>query len=91
MAIGLCVSSRTDNQIVALMVTLVIGGLLYLAGSDSVVSFFSGHTAEILRSVGTGSRFSSIERGVLDVRDFFYRLGIPWEFLSNSLGVHLAP
>ncbi len=72
MAIGLCVSARTDNQIVSLMVTLVIGGILYLVGSEPVAEFFGNKTGEFLRAVGTGSRFESIERGVLDVRDFVY-------------------
>ena len=72
MAIGLCISARTDNQIVALMITLVVGGLLYLVGAKAVASFFGNETSEFLRAIGTGSRFESIERGVLDVRDFLY-------------------
>lgn len=72
MAIGLCVSARTDNQIVALMVTSAICSVLYALGSDTMAGFFGNTGAEILRSLGTGSRFASIERGVLDVRDLFY-------------------
>lgn len=72
MAIGLCVSARTDNQIVALMVTSAICTLLYALGSDTMAGFFGNTGAEVLRSLGTGSRFASIERGVLDVRDLFY-------------------
>lgn len=72
MSIGLCVSSKTDNQIVALMVTMVIGGLLYLVGHDSVVAFFGNETGSVLRAIGSGSRFESIERGVIDLRDLFY-------------------
>ncbi len=68
LAIGLCVSSRTDNQVVSLMLTLVIGGLFYLLGSDTLTRFFDHGTAELLRSLGTGSRFESMERGVLDLR-----------------------
>jgi ABC-2 type transport system permease protein len=34
-AIGLFVSSRTDNQIVSLIVTVFVGGLLYLVGSSA--------------------------------------------------------
>jgi ABC-2 type transport system permease protein len=72
MAIGLCVSARTDNQIVALMVTAVICAVLYGLGSDTVTGFFGTAGAEVLRALGSGSRFASIERGVLDVRDLFY-------------------
>lgn len=71
-AVGLCVSSRTDNQVVSLMTTLVIGGLAWLIGSDAVVAALPADTAELLRNLGTGSRFRSIERGVLDLRDLVY-------------------
>ncbi|MEE2755544.1 MAG: Gldg family protein [Myxococcota bacterium] len=81
MAIGLCVSARTDNQIVALMVTLLIGGALYLVGASVFVDFFGTQVGEILRGIGTGSRFESIERGVLDFRDFFYYASLTVFFL----------
>ena len=72
LAIGLCVSSRTDNQIVSLMVTAVVCGIFYLIGSDSVVAFFGDRMSELLRGLGSGSRFASVERGVLDLRDLAY-------------------
>ena len=72
MAIGLCVSAKTDNQIVALMVTATICALLYALGADAVTKFVGNESGEFLRSLGTGSRFSSIERGVLDARDLLY-------------------
>jgi len=37
-AIGLWVSSRTDNQIVALIVSILICGVLYLVGTQSLTS-----------------------------------------------------
>lgn len=72
MAVGLCVSAQTDNQIVALMVTSVICATLYFLGSDTLTGFFGTAGGEFLRALGTGSRFASIERGVLDARDLFY-------------------
>ena len=81
MAIGLCVSARTDNQIVSLMVTLTIGGALYLVGAPAFTDFFGTQVSEVLRSIGTGSRFESIERGVLDFRDFFYYASLTVFFL----------
>lgn len=71
-SIGLCVSARTDNQVVSLMVTLVVGGALYLVGTDTVTALVDNATAEVLRGIGTGARFQSIERGVLDLRDLVY-------------------
>ena len=71
-AIGLFSSSRTDNQVVALIVTVLIGGALYLVGAGGVTDFVGGGVAELLRAIGTGSRFESIERGVIDLRDLIY-------------------
>ncbi|MEZ4236048.1 MAG: Gldg family protein [Myxococcota bacterium] len=88
MSIGLCVSSRTDNQVVALMLTLVLGGLLYIVGSDQFTTFFTADNAERLRLVGTGSRFVSIERGVLDLRDIAYYISLTAVFLTLN-GVFL--
>lgn len=89
-AIGLCISARTDNQVVALMVTLVVGGALYIVGSPAVVDLFGNQLSEVLRGIGTGSRFESIERGVLDLRDLAYYGGLTAFFLSvNGLFLEL--
>ncbi len=82
LAIGLCVSARTDNQVVALMVTMVVGILLWLVGSDTVTSLFSQDVSDLLRSIGTGARFESVERGVLDLRDIVYYGSITLFFLG---------
>lgn len=81
-AIGLFISSRTDNQIVALIVTALVGGLFYLVGSRGITDFVGGHLANILRALGTGSRFESIERGVIDLRDLVYYLSLTTMFLA---------
>jgi len=80
-AIGLFVSSRTDNQIVALMVTVLICGVFYLVGSSGVTDFVGDALGEVLRAIGTGSRFESIERGVIDLRDLIYYLSLAAVFL----------
>lgn len=80
-AIGLFVSSRTDNQIVALILTVLLGGLFYVVGSAQVTDFFGRSVADLLRAFGTGSRFESIERGVIDLRDLVYYLSITALFL----------
>lgn len=80
-AIGLCVSARTDNQVVALMSTLVVAGVLYFVGSDHVTALFGNVGSDLLRSLGTGSRFESIERGVLDLRDLVYYVALATVFL----------
>lgn len=87
-AIGLFVSSRTDNQLVALILTVIIGGAFYLVGSTGVTDFAPGALGNVLRSLGAGSRFESIERGVIDLRDLLYYLSITGVFLTlNVLSV----
>jgi ABC-2 type transport system permease protein len=80
-AIGLWVSCRTDNQIVSLILTVVATGALYLIGSEALTSLVGYRAAEWLHAIGAGSRFASITRGVLDLRDLYYYLSITAAFL----------
>src|SRR5208337_4538575 len=84
-SIGLFVSSRTDNQIVSLIVTSLICGGFYVAGSDAITSLFGNSGGETLRLLGSGSRFDSIARGVIDLRDIYYYLSIFGVFLVLNL------
>ena len=84
-SIGLFVSSRTDNQIVALILTVLIGGFFYLIGSTFFTSFFPSSIVEILRAIGTGSRFESIQRGVIDIRDLLYYTSLSAFFLVLNI------
>ena len=87
-AIGLFVSSRTDNQLVSLILSVLLCGVLYLVGSPVVTDFAPGSLGEILRALGAGSRFESIERGVIDLRDLVYYLTVTGIFLTlNVLSV----
>jgi ABC-2 type transport system permease protein len=87
-AIGLFVSSRTDNQIVALIATALLGGAFYLVGSSGVTDFAGGILGDALRAIGTGSRFESIERGVIDARDLLYYVSLTALFLLlNTLSL----
>ncbi|MBC7260947.1 MAG: ABC transporter permease subunit, partial [Chloroflexi bacterium] len=81
-AIGLFISSRTDNQIVALISTVLVCGFFYLLGSGGVAGFFGRTVSEILRAMAPGSRFESIERGVIDLRDMLYYLTLSGIFLT---------
>jgi len=87
-AIGLFVSSRTDNQLVALIGTAGICALFQAIGSPVVTDLFGTSTGDILRQFGTGSRFESIERGVIDLRDLLYYLSLTLFFLGlNALSL----
>jgi ABC-2 type transport system permease protein len=84
-AIGLFVSSRTDNQIVAFILAALLCGLFYLVGSPGLTDFFSEGVAEVLRAIGSGSRFESIQRGVVDLRDLVYYLSLTGIFLTLNV------
>ncbi|MAF10042.1 ABC transporter permease [Candidatus Poribacteria bacterium] len=80
-AIGLFLSSRTSNQIVALISTALVGGIFYLVGTRGVTDFVGPTLGGVFRAVGTGSRFESIERGVVDLRDLVYYGSVTGLFL----------
>ena len=84
-SIGLFVSSRTDNQIVALISTVLLCGLFFVVGSSGVTDFVGDAPAGILRAIGAGSRFESIERGVVDLRDLVYYLSMSALFLTLNV------
>lgn len=87
-AIGLWVSSRTDNQIVSLILTVAIAGAFYLIGASALTSLVGQRGGEVLRELGAGSRFLAITRGVLDLRDLYYYGSITLAFLVlNRLSI----
>ncbi len=84
-AIGMFVSSRTDNQLVALIGTAVICGLFQAVGSPVITDLFGATASDLLRQFGAGSRFESIERGVIDLRDLVYYLSLTVFFLALNI------
>lgn len=87
-AIGLYISAKTDNQIVSLIISCVVCGLFLIVGSDVLTSFFSSNISEVLQLLGSGARFQSISRGIIDFRDLYYYLSVAGVFLClNVLGL----
>ncbi len=84
-AIGLFVSARSDNQIISLIVTSLLCGLFYLVGSDALTGLVGNRGSELLQLLGTGSRFESITRGVIDLRDLYYYLSLVGIFLALNV------
>lgn len=84
-AIGLFVSSRSDNQIVSLIVTMLVGGALYLIGTNAVLDFVPNGVAAVFRELSTTTHFQSIERGVLDLRDLVFYLSLAGLFLTLNV------
>lgn len=85
LAIGLFVSGLFKDQIIAFILSMVGCFLFYMIGTDYISlildSWIGGLGSVLMNSIGTANHFSSIERGVLDVRDIIYFLSFTALFL----------
>ena len=85
LSVGQFISATTENQILAFILALVLCMGLYGLGTEAFTGLFSDSTGALLRSLGTGSRFESIARGVIDFRDLVYYTSITAFFLALSV------
>lgn len=83
-AIGLFTSSLTRNQIVAFIIGLFVTLVLMLLGLEQVGVTFPVQLAVLLQSVSPLTHFSSMARGVIDLRDILYFIAIVSTFLSAT-------
>jgi len=81
LAIGLFLSSMTDNQIVAFILGVVGCFTLFIIGESLVLITAPPTLAPVLRSLGLGAHFESMGRGVVDTRDVIYYLLVVAFFL----------
>lgn len=81
LAIGLWVSSMTENQIVAFILGVVVTFALFIVGNPFVTMVAPSWLVPVLTYVGLGSHFESIGRGVIDSRDIVYYLSVIGFFL----------
>ena len=80
-AIGVFASSITENQVVAFMIAVFLCFFLYL-GFDLIASFDAFGVLEgPIKSIGIQDHYASLSRGVVDLRDVLYFLGIIMVFL----------
>ncbi len=80
-AIGMWVSSITENQILAFMGTIIVTLILLLIGNSFVTSFVPANLVGIFSYIGISTHFESISRGVVDSRDVVYYLSVIGLFL----------
>ena len=85
LAIGLFISVRSDNQIISLIGTVLACAIFYLPGSHALTSLVGNRAGEILRLLGSGSRFESITRGVIDLRDLYFYFSVCAVFLTLNV------
>jgi len=81
LALGLWISSLTENQIVAFIVAAVACLILYILGVDVLLTAVPKWLVPFLKGIALGGRFSSIERGVIDLRDVIYYVSLIGFFL----------
>ena len=89
LAIGLWVSSHTENQIVAFILAWVAIFVLMIVGHPLVTLKTPAFLVPLFSFLGLFTHFESIERGVIDTRDVIYYLSMAGVFLflnAQSLG-----
>ncbi len=85
LAIGLCCSGLTENQIVAFITGVVACFALFIVGEDFVIMSAPSALAPVLSYVGLGSHYRSILRGVIDSRDVVYYVSVIAFFLYANV------
>jgi ABC-2 type transport system permease protein len=81
LAIGLFISSLTENQIIAFILSIVSCFALLIIGYDIVLFALPDFLVPIFAFLGLGRHFESIGRGVIDSRDVIYYLSVITFFL----------
>ncbi len=83
-AVGLFTSSLTRNQIVAFILALAINMFLLLMGMELVTTTLPQAASVLVQDLSPLTHFSSISRGVLDLRDVLYFVALVSTFLSAT-------
>jgi len=81
LSIGLFISSLTENQIVAFILSVFACFGLFIIGEPIVLTALPGWLAGFFSFLGLGAHFQSIGRGVIDSRDIIYYLSVIIFFL----------
>ena len=83
-AVGLFASALTESQIVAFLIAVFLSFLLYL-GFDQLASFdLLGALEGPIKNIGIQAHYTSISRGVVDLRDVLYFTGLIAIFLMAT-------
>jgi ABC-2 type transport system permease protein len=76
LAIGMCMSAATRNQVIAFITAAVVGFIFLLAGFPMVLDLLRLALPQVLvdavSSLGFLTHFDAISKGVIDLRDVVY-------------------
>lgn len=81
LALGIFISSLTKNQIIAFILGLAACFIAFFISSEYVLIGVSSASANIISTIGLGSHFNSISRGVIDSRDIIFYISFIFLFL----------
>lgn len=94
LAIGACISALTRNQVIAFVVSLVVCFCFVVSGYPIVLDFFKGWApqpiVEAIASFSFLTHYSSIMKGVIDLRDVVYFAAlIAFWLYANTVAIEL--
>ena len=76
LAIGMCLSAATRNQVIAFITAALVGFLFLLAGFPLVLDLVRGvlpeEIVETIASLSFLTHYEAISKGVIDLRDVLY-------------------
>ncbi|MBI2061336.1 MAG: ABC transporter permease [Nitrospirae bacterium] len=75
-AVGCFLSSITENQIIAFILTALSLFFLYVLSDDIILSALPGFLVSAASFLGVSSHYENVARGLLDSRDVLYFLSI---------------
>ena len=89
LAIGSCMSSVTQNQVIAFIISIVVCFIFLLSGTNLVLDFFNSWlpqgAVDAIASLSFLSHFSSLSKGVIDIRDFIYYISLIGVFIYINI------
>lgn len=85
LALGLFISSLTQNQIVAFLVTTLVLFLLFVLAEPIVTNYLPRAVVPAVQFMSFSAHFESMARGVLDSRDVVYFFSMTGLFVYLNL------
>jgi len=80
LSVGMLSSALTKNQVISLIIAVVIGLFMILAGYPPVTSYLVGEVpkaiVDFVASLSFMGHFEEMKKGVIDVRDVLYFLSV---------------
>lgn len=85
LAIGLWISSLTNNQIIAFVVAIFVSFVFLIIGDSIVTLTLPDFLVPLAQYLGLNAHFQSITRGVIDSRDILFYLSFIGFFLFLNI------